>query len=145
MCVHPSRSTTTVRPDSALPRPLVRLTRLSVIAGDLQVDLLSLYLIRSVDGNILLSYHHSDTPRGTAPSWLQKRIYIGCQSPHWRQAFADSEDPALVLLLLMWCALSSWGQAIDVLWKNLLKLVSGPQTLQIRFELNSGIPGGTHA
>ncbi|KAJ3531406.1 hypothetical protein NMY22_g8168 [Coprinellus aureogranulatus] len=81
----------------------------------LEVDLLSVYLIRKSDGAVILSYHDSQNLQPTRAKTLHERMRVASHSAHWREVLQSTKDPILVLILLMWHAFSCWEEALELL------------------------------
>jgi hypothetical protein len=103
------------------------------------LDLLSVHLIRHVDGNTIISFH-PDIDRPTTPAkYLHERIrfagksrirpmiinLVGLgQSVYWQKIFQASPDPTFVLLTFIWHAMYAWDEALEDLYTHISQLVS---------------------
>ncbi|KAF9460636.1 hypothetical protein BDZ94DRAFT_1169292 [Collybia nuda] len=77
----------------------------------LALDLLSVYLIRSVDGSTLISYH-SNTDHTTTAHYLEQRASLAGQGIYWQNILESSLDSTFILLVLLWHAMRSWDEAL---------------------------------
>ncbi|KAK7039234.1 hypothetical protein VNI00_010139 [Paramarasmius palmivorus] len=87
----------------------------------LVLDLLAVHLIRSTEGNTIISYHHTD-PDATSALYLQERIRFAGQSVYWQSIFQKSPDPTFVLLTFIWHAMYAWDEALETLYKHICYL-----------------------
>ncbi|KAF6751702.1 hypothetical protein DFP72DRAFT_906894 [Ephemerocybe angulata] len=88
----------------------------------LPLDLLSIHLIRNINGSTIISYHPSlNIPTTSAPH-LHERIRFAGQSVYWQSMFQTSPDPTLVLLCFIWHALYGWDEALESLYEHILSL-----------------------
>ncbi|KAF8892908.1 hypothetical protein BD779DRAFT_1130654 [Infundibulicybe gibba] len=91
----------------------------------LVLDLLSVHLIRNVDGNTIISYHPNyKNGRTTTASYLRDRIQFAGQSVYWQNIFKNSPDPTFVLLCYVWHAMYAWDEALEHLYSHICLLVS---------------------
>ncbi|KAJ7216584.1 hypothetical protein GGX14DRAFT_442105 [Mycena pura] len=81
------------------------------------LDLLAVHLIRSTDGNTIISYH--DHESDTTAMYLHKRIRYAGQSVYWQNIFQTSPDPTLVLMTFIWHALYAWDEALEHLYAHI--------------------------
>ncbi|KAK1225976.1 hypothetical protein PQX77_011044 [Marasmius sp. AFHP31] len=84
----------------------------------LVLDLLSVHLIRNVEGNTIISYHHSG-PDATSAQYLHERIRFAGQSVYWQSIFQKSPDPTFVLLTFIWHAMYAWDEALETLYNHI--------------------------
>ncbi|KAG6828451.1 hypothetical protein H0H92_007936 [Tricholoma furcatifolium] len=90
----------------------------------LVLDLLSVHLIRNVEGSTIISFHpRTDHPVTTA-HWLRDRIRYAGQSVYWQTIFQNSPDPTFVLLTFVWHALYAWDEALEDLYNHICWLES---------------------
>ncbi|KAI3608815.1 hypothetical protein WG66_003813 [Moniliophthora roreri] len=85
------------------------------------LDLLAVHLIRNVEGNTIISYHHTD-PDATSAQYLQERIRFAGQSVYWQSIFQKSPDPTFVLLVYAWHAMYAWDEALETLYNHICYL-----------------------
>ncbi|KAF9444895.1 hypothetical protein P691DRAFT_735815 [Macrolepiota fuliginosa MF-IS2] len=88
------------------------------------LDLLSVHLIRNIDGNTIISYHPSLNLPTTAAEELHDRIRFAGQSVYWQKMFQESSDPTLLLLTYLWHALYAWDQSLEHLYHHICQLES---------------------
>ncbi|KAF7292873.1 hypothetical protein MIND_01186300 [Mycena indigotica] len=81
------------------------------------LDLLAVHLVRSIDGNTLISYHNSDAD--TTATYLHERIRFAGQSVYWQNIFQSSPDPTFVLLTFIWHAMYAWDEALEHLYAHI--------------------------
>ncbi|KAG7087460.1 hypothetical protein E1B28_013426 [Marasmius oreades] len=84
----------------------------------LVLDLLAVHLIRNVEGNTIISYHHNG-PDATSAQYLHERIRFAGQSVYWQNIFQRSPDPTFVLLTFIWHAMYAWDEALETLYKHI--------------------------
>ncbi|KAJ7590510.1 hypothetical protein C8J56DRAFT_933090 [Mycena floridula] len=102
------------------------------------LDLLAVHLIRSTEGNTMISYHHQDD-KGTSASYLHERIRFAGQSVYWQSIFQKSQDPTFVLLTFIWHTLYAWDEALELLYKHICSLeveVIDTRNLRLTHELH---------
>jgi hypothetical protein len=104
------------------------------------LDLLSVHLVRNINGSTIISYHPTlNIPATTAP-FLHERIrFAGAskliinfhslihspgQSVYWQSMFQKSQDPTLVLLTFIWHTMYAWDEALENLYEHICSLVS---------------------
>ena len=110
----------------------------------LVLNLLSVHLIRSRNGSVIISYHPTKDIPITTARYLHERIrFVGklstdsclaslkkqCypllgQSVYWQSIFQTSPDPTFVLLTFIWHALYAWDEALQALYIHICKIVS---------------------
>lgn len=86
-------------------------------------DLLSLHLVRSTEGNTLITFHPAKDCHTTTAETLANRVYLAGQSVYWKNIFKRSSDPTFVLLATLWYALYAWDEAFETLWNHICDLV----------------------
>jgi len=90
----------------------------------LVLDLLSVHLIRNINGSTIISFHPTlNIPATTAP-FLHERIRFAGQSVYWQSMFQKSQDPTLVLLTFIWHTMYAWDEALDHLYEHICSLES---------------------
>jgi hypothetical protein len=87
------------------------------------IDVLSFHMVRSMEGNTIISNHISSELRMTTAEMLHARCTNVCQSPAWQQIFLQSKDPTFVLLMMLWHAVSAWDMTLDALYEHFVSLV----------------------
>lgn len=86
----------------------------------LVLDLLSVHLIRNVEGSTIISYHPSIKNHPTTEaSYLHDRIRFAGQSVYWQIIFQKCPDPTFVLLTFVWHALYAWDEALQHLYNHI--------------------------
>ncbi|KAG6907533.1 hypothetical protein DXG01_008569 [Tephrocybe rancida] len=85
----------------------------------LVLDLLSVHLIRNVEGSTIISFHPTIDHPTTTASWLRDRIRYAGQSVYWQSIFQKSPDPTFVLLTFVWHALYAWDEALEHLYNHI--------------------------
>ncbi|KAF6751709.1 hypothetical protein DFP72DRAFT_906906 [Ephemerocybe angulata] len=98
--------------------PLILYSNQKVLA----LDLLSIHLIRNINGSTIISYHPSLNIPTTSAPYLHERIRFAGQSVYWQSMFQTSPDPTLVLLCFIWHALYGWDEALESLYEHILSL-----------------------
>ncbi|KAJ3563227.1 hypothetical protein NP233_g9075 [Leucocoprinus birnbaumii] len=88
------------------------------------LDLLSVHVIRHVDGNTIISYHPDMDLPTTGAEKLHDRIRFAGQSVYWQKMFQQSRDPTLLLLVFIWHTMYSWDQALEHLYNHICQLES---------------------
>jgi len=90
----------------------------------LVLDLLSVHLVRNINGSTIISYHPTlNIPATTAP-FLHERIRFAGQSVYWQSMFQKSQDPTLVLLTFIWHTMYAWDEALENLYEHICSLES---------------------
>ncbi|KAJ7507271.1 hypothetical protein B0H11DRAFT_1970976 [Mycena galericulata] len=82
------------------------------------LDLLAVHLIRSTDGNTIISYHNNG-PDSTSAMYLHERIRFAGQSVYWQSIFQKSPDPTFVLLTFIWHAMYAWDEGLEQLYDHI--------------------------
>ncbi|KAJ7481617.1 hypothetical protein FB451DRAFT_1236610 [Mycena latifolia] len=82
------------------------------------LDLLAVHLIRSTDGNTIISYHNNDHDT-TSATYLHERIRFAGQSVYWQSIFQKSPDPSFVLLTFIWHAMYAWDESLELLYAHI--------------------------
>ncbi|KAJ7481580.1 hypothetical protein FB451DRAFT_1338315 [Mycena latifolia] len=82
------------------------------------LDLLAVHLIRSTDGNTIISYHSNDNDT-TSATYLHERIRFAGQSVYWQSIFQKSPDPTFVLLTFIWHAMYAWDESLELLYSHI--------------------------
>jgi len=90
----------------------------------LVLDLLSVHLIRNINGSTIISYHPTMNIPVTTAKFLHERIRFAGQSVYWQSMFQKSRDPTLVLLTFIWHALYAWDEALEHLYEHICSLES---------------------
>ncbi|KAG6829590.1 hypothetical protein H0H87_010739 [Tephrocybe sp. NHM501043] len=85
----------------------------------LVLDLLSVHLIRNIEGSTIISYHPTLEHPTTSANWLRDRIRYAGQSVYWQSIFQKSQDPTFVLLTFVWHALYAWDEALEHLYNHI--------------------------
>ncbi|KAJ7130139.1 hypothetical protein C8R44DRAFT_61600 [Mycena epipterygia] len=85
----------------------------------LVLDLLAVHLIRSVDGNTIISYHDAHDDVTTSAPYLHERIRFAGQSVYWQSIFQKSADPTFVLLTFIWHAMYAWDESLELLYSHI--------------------------
>lgn len=88
----------------------------------LALDLISVHLIRNINGSTIISYHPDEHLPTTQAEFLHKRICFAGQSVYWQSMFQKSPDPTLVLMCFIWHALYAWDEALEYLYQHILYL-----------------------
>ncbi|KAJ7704297.1 hypothetical protein B0H17DRAFT_1039206 [Mycena rosella] len=83
------------------------------------LDLLAVHLIRSTDGNTIISYHSNDNDSTTSATYLHERIRFAGQSVYWQNIFQKSPDPTFVLLTFIWHAMYAWDESLELLYSHI--------------------------
>ncbi|KAJ7291167.1 hypothetical protein C8J57DRAFT_1043706 [Mycena rebaudengoi] len=81
------------------------------------LDLLSVHLIRSTDGNTIISYHNNDHDT-TSAQYLHERIRFA-GNVYWQSIFQKSPDPTFVLLTFIWHAMYAWDESLELLYSHI--------------------------
>ncbi|KAJ6612791.1 hypothetical protein B0H10DRAFT_1806903 [Mycena sp. CBHHK59/15] len=82
------------------------------------LDLLAIHLIRSTDGNTIISYHNHENDT-TSATYLHERIRFAGQSVYWQNIFQKSPDPTFVLLTFIWHAMYAWDESLELLYAHI--------------------------
>ena len=107
----------------------------------LVLDLLSVHLVRNINGSTIISYHPTLNIPATTAKFLHERIrfaglskliiilfhsliHLLGQSVYWQSMFQKSQDPTLVLLTFIWHAMYAWDEALENLYEHICSLVS---------------------
>ena len=125
----------------------------------LVLDLLSVHLVRNINGSTIISYHPTLNIPATTARFLHERIrFAGAfkpiinfhsliqlpgQSVYWQSMFQKSQDPTLVLLTFIWHAMYAWDEALENLYEHICSLVSCVIFLYFRLmhpDLQTGKP-----
>ncbi|KAF8653623.1 hypothetical protein AX16_003775 [Volvariella volvacea WC 439] len=85
----------------------------------LMLDLLSVHLIRSQSGSIMISYHPKRGQYSTSAAYLRDRLQFAGRSVYWQHIFRDYEDPTFVLLVVLWHAVYAWDEALEALYQHI--------------------------
>ncbi|KIM41617.1 hypothetical protein M413DRAFT_72019 [Hebeloma cylindrosporum] len=88
----------------------------------LVLDLLSVHLIRNVNGSTIISFHPSLNLPTTTARFLHERIRFAGQSVYWQNIFQKSPDPTFVLLTFVWHAMYAWDEALENLYEHICSL-----------------------
>ncbi|KAF8892904.1 hypothetical protein BD779DRAFT_1765736 [Infundibulicybe gibba] len=106
----------------------------------LVLDLLSVHLIRNVNGNTIISYHpNHKISRSATAAYLHERIRFAGQSVYWQSIFKNSPDPTFVLLCYVWHAMYAWDEALEHLYSHICLLetrVMGNYDIDLTQELH---------
>jgi len=103
------------------------------------LDLLSVHLIRNVDGNTIISYHPTMKHPTTVAKYLHDRIRYAGQSVYWQSIFQKSADPTFVLITFIWHAMYAWDEALQHLYNHICWLetkVINTSNMQLTQELH---------
>jgi len=87
-------------------------------------DLLALHMVRSEEGNTIISYHPGYDHRTTTAEALHRRFAMTGRSVYWSSIFKETNDPTLFLLSLMWYPLYCWDEVFETLYSHICFLVS---------------------
>ena len=87
-------------------------------------DLLALHMVRSNQGNTIISYHPSHDHRATTAQELHERFSLTGHSVYWSTMFQQTDEPTLLFLSLLWYALYCWDEAFEALYSHIGFLVS---------------------
>jgi hypothetical protein len=90
----------------------------------LVLDLLSVHLVRNINGSTIISYHPTLNIPATTAKFLHERIRFAGQSVYWQSMFQKSRDPTLVLLTFIWHAMYAWDEALENLYEHICSLES---------------------
>lgn len=90
----------------------------------LVLDLLSVHLVRNINGSTIISYHPNLNLPTTTAKFLHERIRFAGQSVYWQSMFQKSQDPTLVLLTFIWHAMYAWDEALENLYEHICSLES---------------------
>ncbi|KAF8236168.1 hypothetical protein L208DRAFT_1253151 [Tricholoma matsutake] len=90
----------------------------------LVVDLLSVHLIRHVDGSTIISFHPEKDYPTTSARYLHERIRFAGRSVYWQKVFRASPDPTFILLTFLWHAIYAWDEALEDLYTHISHLES---------------------
>ncbi|KAF9011851.1 hypothetical protein BDQ17DRAFT_1344969 [Cyathus striatus] len=85
-------------------------------------DLLSVHLVRNVNGSTIISFHPSLNLPTTQAHYLHERIRFAGQSVYWQSIFQRSPDPTFVLLTFIWHAMYAWDEALESLYNHICSL-----------------------
>lgn len=88
----------------------------------LVLDLISVHLVRHVEGNTIISFHPEETNSSTSAEYLHERIRFAGQSVYWQNIFQTSPDPTFVLLIFVWHAMYAWDEALEDLYAHIGQL-----------------------
>ncbi|KAF5350704.1 hypothetical protein D9756_008754 [Leucocoprinus leucothites] len=88
------------------------------------LDLLSVHVIRNINGNTIISYHPDMDLPTTGAKKLHDRIRFAGQSVYWQKMFQQSRDPTLLLVVFLWHTIYSWDQALEHLYNHICQLES---------------------
>ncbi|KAF8236165.1 hypothetical protein L208DRAFT_1391284 [Tricholoma matsutake] len=88
----------------------------------LVLDLISVHLIRHIDGSTILSFHPDIDHPVTDAKYMHKRIRFAGQSVYWQKIFRESPDPTFLLLTFMWHAMYAWDEAFEDLYAHICQL-----------------------
>lgn len=88
------------------------------------LDLLSVHIIRNIEGNTIISLHPDLDLPTTKAEKLHDRIRFAGQSVYWQKMFHQSHDPTLLLLTFIWHTIYSWDQALEHLYSHIRDLES---------------------
>ncbi|TFK26626.1 hypothetical protein FA15DRAFT_588079 [Coprinopsis marcescibilis] len=98
--------------------PLVLYSNQRILA----LDLISIHLIRNINGSTIISYHPTLNLPTTTASYMHERIRFAGQSVYWQSMFQRSPDPTLVLMCFVWHALYAWDESLESLYQHILAL-----------------------
>jgi len=88
----------------------------------LVLDLLSVHLIRNINGSTIISYYPSQNLPTAKAKFLHMRIRLVGQSVYWKSILQKTQDPTFVLLAFMWHAMYSWDEALENLYEHICVL-----------------------
>ena len=112
----------------------------------LRLDMLSVHLIRNINGSTIISYHPKMIFPTTTAAFFHQRIRLAGRlgstdatintedqfslftghSVYWQNIFQKSSDPTFVLLIFIWHAIYAWGEALERLYEHICHLVWFP-------------------
>ncbi|KAG2007277.1 hypothetical protein CC2G_014982 [Coprinopsis cinerea AmutBmut pab1-1] len=98
--------------------PLVLYSNQRILA----LDLISVHLIRNIEGSTIISYHPTLNLPTTSAKYLHERIRFAGQSVYWQSMFQRSPDPTLVLMCFIWHALYAWDESLESLYEHIIAL-----------------------
>ncbi|KAF8635607.1 hypothetical protein AX15_000247 [Amanita polypyramis BW_CC] len=98
------------------------ITKEEVEENALVLDLLSVHLVRNIDGNTIISYHANMDMPTTKADYLHERIRFAGQSVYWQKILRDAEDPTFLLLIFIWQAVYAWDEALQHLDEYIIQL-----------------------
>lgn len=90
--------------------------------SQLVLDLLSVHLVRNVEGSTIISFHPETDSPTTSAEYLHERIRFAGQSVYWQKIFQASPDPTFVLLTFIWHAMYAWDEALEDLYSHIGQL-----------------------
>jgi hypothetical protein len=85
-------------------------------------DLLSVHLVRNVNGSTIISYHANTDLPTTKANYLHERIRFAGQSVYWQKMLERAEDPTFLLLIFIWQAAYAWDEALQQLNEYICEL-----------------------
>ncbi|KIL65409.1 hypothetical protein M378DRAFT_10795 [Amanita muscaria Koide BX008] len=85
----------------------------------LVLDLLSVYLVRNVAGNTIISFHANVRLPTTKASYLHERIRFAGQSVYWQRILKQTDDPTFLMLIFLWHAMYAWEEALHHLYEHI--------------------------
>jgi len=86
------------------------------------LDLLSVHLVRNINGSTIISYHPTLNIPSTTAQFLHERIRFAGRSVYWQSMFQKSQDPTLVLLTFIWHTMYAWDEALEDLFEHICSL-----------------------
>jgi Mg2+ and Co2+ transporter CorA len=93
-----------------------------IVKRALVSDLLSVHLVRNVNGNTIISYHANVDLPTTKANYLHERIRFAGQSVYWQKMLERAEDPTFLLLIFIWQAAYAWDEALQQLNEYICEL-----------------------
>ncbi len=89
------------------------------------LDLLAIHMVRASDtSSTIISYHPTSEWKATTARDLHARARYAGRSVYWQNIFKGSCDPTFVLLTLLWYALYSWDESVELMYSHICWLVS---------------------
>ncbi|KIL65408.1 hypothetical protein M378DRAFT_10794 [Amanita muscaria Koide BX008] len=85
----------------------------------LVLDLLSVYLVRNVAGNTIISFHANIRLPTTKASYLHERIRFAGQSVYWQRILKQTDDPTFLMLIFLWHVMYAWEEALHHLYEHI--------------------------
>ncbi|KDQ11807.1 hypothetical protein BOTBODRAFT_46216 [Botryobasidium botryosum FD-172 SS1] len=104
----------------------------------LHLDLLAIHMIRGIDNSTIISLH-PDSGSITSAKDLATRLKLVGRSVYWQSMIRDSKDPTFVFLAILWSAVYSWDEALEVLYTHFCWLETRSITtndLEFTYELH---------
>lgn len=94
-------------------------------------DLLAIHMVRSMEDNVIISYHHNSDFQKTTAKRLRSLVQRTGDSVYWSKLYGRSKDPTFVFLASLWYALYAWDEALEVLYAYLSERLVRRSSLDI--------------